>query len=227
VNLDTRAAPLQPRVAAQEARFARHDVAAAVAVADYHAVWQGNWKLAVENASESYHHMGLHRATIEPYMPARGTFATAATDHYAEHVTPIVEAVAREYGIAYDTPTRLTAEDRAAMKVVTVFPNFVLLTVGDVVNWLVFTPLAVDRTEVRAGFLLPPAALAVEPDVAALRAGMQQSLETINGEDEQATALQQKAATSRFAARGALSPREAVLPQFYRYLARMLAPAEG
>ena len=75
------------------------------------------------------------------------------------------------------------------MKVVTIFPSFVLLTVGDLVNWLSWIPLDVDNTDVWSGLLLPPAARATEPDQDRLRVNALRSVEVINAEDEQATEL--------------------------------------
>jgi phenylpropionate dioxygenase-like ring-hydroxylating dioxygenase large terminal subunit len=89
VNLDAAAQPLQPRLAGVEAVYANHGIADAVTVARYHAAWQGNWKLAVENGSESYHHIGLHGDSLEPCMPARGSFVRAVTDDWGLHVTPV------------------------------------------------------------------------------------------------------------------------------------------
>jgi len=219
VSLDRNARPLAPRLEGIETAFARHDIAQSTAVAAYDQVWAGNWKLALENASESYHHMGLHRMSLDPYMPGRDTSFLDATDDWAAHRTPILPEVAQQYGIRLDYPTRLEPQDRGAMPVFTVFPAFVLLSIGDLVTWISFIPHAVDRTQVRAGLLLPDAALATEPDPAALRQAMDAGLAAINAEDEVATRLIQHTAAARSAERGALSTREAVLPSFYRYLA--------
>ncbi len=222
VNLDANAESLQVQFAGAEAPFRNHDMGDSIGIAHYHKVWAGNWKFAVENGSESYHHMGLHAKTVEPYMPGRGTFVVETHDRWAQHRTPILPDVGAQYGVRLDYPTRLTPDDRVAMKGVTVFPSFVVLSVGDLVNWLSWIPLDVDHTDVWSGLLLPPAALAVEPNQDRLRVNAQRSLELINGEDEHATALLQRAAASKHATRGCLSAKEGVLGAFHRYLAREL-----
>lgn len=222
VNLDDAAPPLQPRLAGVEAVFANHAIADAVTVASYRKTWAGNWKLAVENGSESYHHMGLHGESLEPYMPARGSAVREVTDDWGLHVTPFVREEAAKHGIGIDLGTGLTPEDLAAMKVVTIFPNLMLLTLGDTINWMSWIPTAVDRTDARAGLLVPKAMLAVVGDSPELRAGMKAGLERVNAEDEGATALVQRTAASAFADRGPLSTKEGVLVGLYRYLARQL-----
>ncbi|MBN36625.1 MAG: hypothetical protein CMM46_17970 [Rhodospirillaceae bacterium] len=39
----------------------------------YNKVWPGNWKNFCENNMEGYHHMGLHKNTLETYSPTRLT----------------------------------------------------------------------------------------------------------------------------------------------------------
>jgi phenylpropionate dioxygenase-like ring-hydroxylating dioxygenase large terminal subunit len=225
VNLDADAAPLRPGLAGVEANFTNHDIGDAISVAEYHKVWAGNWKLAVENASESLHHMGLHSESLEPYMPGRSTYVREITDHWAQIRTPILPDVAAKYGMRMDYPTRLTTDDRAEMKTVTVFPAFQLITVADLILWFSFRPLAVDRIDAWSGALFPPSALAAEPDLERVRADLQRSLNVVNAEDERAMALLQRSASSRYATRGCLSAKEDGLGGFHRYLARQLSGA--
>ena len=132
---------------------------------------------------------------------------------------------AAKHGIGIDLGAGLTPADRAAMKVVTIFPSLMLLSLGDTINWMRWIPTAVDRTDARAGLLMPKAALAVVGDSPELRAGMQAGLERVNAEDEGAMARVRRAATSAFAGRGPLSTKEGVLVGLYRYLARALRDA--
>ncbi len=225
VNLDAAAAPLRPRLAGVEAVFANHGITNAVTVARYQETWQGNWKLAVDNGSESYHHLGLHGSSLEPYMPARGSFVREVTDDWGLHVTPFVREEAAKHGIGINLGTGLTAEDLAGMKVVTIFPSLMLLSLGDTINWMSWVPAAVDRTVARAGLLMPKSALDVMGDSAELRAGMQAALDRVNAEDADAMALLQRSAASAFAGRGPLSTKEGVLLGLYRYLAHAMRDA--
>lgn len=223
VNMGGGAEPLRPRLAGIEAQIARHRIAGSEVMADYRKVWAGNWKLAVENASESYHHLGLHAQTVQPYMPAAGTYLREATAAWTDHRTPVAEdsyfRMRGQAGFATD----LDAEDRKEMKVFTVFPAFVLLTVGDFTQGLSFIPRTVDSVDVRVTSLTDPRALATDESLEAERAAARARVDAINAEDEAATALLQANAASRFAARGWLSDKEGALPGFYAYLARALA----
>ena len=37
-------------------------------------VWECNWKVAIQNAMESYHLFKVHRHTLEPYAPTRDAY---------------------------------------------------------------------------------------------------------------------------------------------------------
>ena len=154
-------------------------------------------------------------------MPGQLCEYVQSNERWGHFVSPVLLDVAQNFGVV-DHATRLTAADRAVMKVVTVFPSFVLLTVGDTTNWLSWIPLAADRTDMLAGFLLPPVALEGDLDPADIRHVAQDYLNQINGEDELATARLQRAATSQFATRGYLSATERTLTAFHQYLARAL-----
>ena len=227
VNLDATAPPLAPNLAPIEEALGRYETAQAVEVAHYRKTWQGNWKLAVENASESYHHMGLHARSVEANLPTAGTRLIATSDDWAWHDTPLRPEVIDTYLRLGDFPNALTEEDRAVMKVFTVYPGFVLLTVGDLIQALSFLPLDVDRTDVEVMSFVPRAALALQSDPEAFKEAMRVGQDAVNEEDEAATALVQANAASRFAARGWLSDKEPVLPKFHAYLARaLLVPAQ-
>jgi phenylpropionate dioxygenase-like ring-hydroxylating dioxygenase large terminal subunit len=109
------------------------------------------------------------------------------------------------------------------MKTVTIFPAFQLITVGDLILWFSFRPLAIDRIDAWSGALFPPTALAAEPDLERVRADLQRSLDVVNAEDERAMVLLQRSASSRYANRGCLSAKEGGLGGFHRYLARQLS----
>jgi phenylpropionate dioxygenase-like ring-hydroxylating dioxygenase large terminal subunit len=222
VNLDAEAAPLHTRIVGAEASLRNHYMGESVTIARYQKPWPGNWKLAVENAYEGYHHMGLHAKSVEPFIPARQTYVVETHEYWARYGGPILPDVAPKYGVRYDYPTRLTADDRAVWNTVTIFPSFAVNVVGDLVNWLSWIPVDVDRTDTVTGFLLPPAALAAEKDQEQFLAAAQQAMNVINAEDEQATAALQRGAASKFAERGRLSPQEGVLSALHRFLARQL-----
>lgn len=222
VSLAVEPVPLAPRLAGLTEHYERYDLPRAVTVARYRKEWIGNWKLGVENGSESYHHTGIHPATVEPYLPSRGTYLEDSTDDWALHRTPLLPEVANDYGFNLDRPSALDADDRAAMKIATVYPGFLVLAIGDFVQWVSWIPISVDRTLVTSEAMFPQEVIDAEPDEAGLRAMTEAGIHQVNSEDEAATVLLQKAAASSRAPRGPLSTKEPVLPLFHRYLTRCL-----
>lgn len=71
VCLDPQAPPLAPRISSLTKRCADLDLAAYRTVASLSVDTPWNWKLQVENFSESYHHAGTHPDSLEPLFPGR------------------------------------------------------------------------------------------------------------------------------------------------------------
>ena len=71
VNLDGQADPLAPRLAPLDEAIAEYDLASWVTVRalDFgEQPW--DWKVMMDNG-DVYHHLGLHRDTVEPRSPGR------------------------------------------------------------------------------------------------------------------------------------------------------------
>lgn len=75
VNLDQDAPPLAQQVTGLERICAQYDLASMrrVGVLHYHQTW--NWKVTLENFAESYHHAGVHGATLQPIFPGERSWA--------------------------------------------------------------------------------------------------------------------------------------------------------
>lgn len=212
VSLDPDAESLHELLEPLTADLGPHQLESAVVVARYDSVWECNWKIAVENASESYHHMGLHAETVNPFLPSRGTYVCDGSDWWAHHRTPLAAR-------AETTLDTLSEDDLTEAKVYTIFPSTVIVTSGELCNWQSWIPLSANQTRVIATFLLPKNSL---PQQSGNDPVLQASLDLFNAEDLVANAGIQRVAASRFAAPGHLSPKEGGLVDFYRYLARRL-----
>jgi phenylpropionate dioxygenase-like ring-hydroxylating dioxygenase large terminal subunit len=221
VSLDPEIEPLSPRLDPISAELARHRLAEQQQTTRYSAVWSGNWKAAVENGSESYHHMGLHSRTVQPYMPAQGSTFVTATDHFAWHRTPIARFADR-HGTRAGLDTGLTDADRGHARFFTIFPATVISVVGDSVDWITFLPLSPDRVHAFGGFVFPTWAIDPE-ELERLRTTQAKTSEQINEEDRASVERLQQVVGSRLAAPGPLNVREGALGAFARYLARRLA----
>ncbi len=223
VSLDPEPPPLAPRLQPVRDALARYRVAGARQVAFYDKVWNCNWKVAVENASECYHHLGTHEELLEAVVPSRGTYAAAGGPGYAVHRTPVAQG--SDWGIpANDIDTGLLAEDLEEMAVFTIFPCTLVLNAGPLVLWFSFLPEGVDRCRFLNGFLAPPAladAGLVDEDE------MAQFMNEVNDQDERIVELVQRGVGSAHAEPGMLSHKEPALVDFYAYLRQTLQDEAG
>jgi phenylpropionate dioxygenase-like ring-hydroxylating dioxygenase large terminal subunit len=223
VSLDPAPPPLAPRLEPVRETFARYGMPSARQVAFYDKVWDCNWKVAVENASECYHHLGTHQELLESVLPARGTYAAAGGPGYAVHRTPATEDA--DWGIALDdVDSGLLAADLAETVIFTIFPCTLVLNAGPLIGWFSFLPEGVGRCRFLNGFLAP----AVMAEAEAVDAGeVAQLMNDINDQDEQIIRLVQRGVRSAFAEPGMLSHKEPALVDFYAYLRRALQDDVG
>ncbi len=223
VNLDDDAAPLAPRMAALNKHIKNYRVTTQVEIMHYESVWAGNWKLSAENSMEYYHHVGLHKDTVQAQMPASKTcpLAPPADLSFTHQRCGMDDKYKTE-----DHPMNPKGDLASFSEVelttgymVYVFPAFTMAMRPNANNWLSFRPDGIESTEVLGGYLVSPEVIAGYPDIAEAR---RELILKVNAEDARATTELAKVMRSTRAARGPLSPFENTLAQFYRYLARTL-----
>ena len=228
VNLDDGAAPLAASMASMDAATGNYRIGEQTEVFHYEARWQGNWKLSAENSMEYYHHIGLHAGTVGVQMPASGTYVpeAPATDETFTHERC---RMGEAYRAGSDHPLNprgdlegLTGEEIATGYMVYVFPAFTMAMRPGTNNWLSFRPDGPGSTWVLGGYLVWDELAGGDPQTTEARARL---IERVNAEDSRATTELARAMRSRKAPRGPLSHFERTLTEFYRYLARSLAPA--
>ncbi|MFD0361472.1 aromatic ring-hydroxylating dioxygenase subunit alpha [Nocardia sp. GCM10030253] len=214
VNLDAGAEPIGAHLDLAAHQFTNYRLAEMVQVDSWSLQWQANWKLVMENGHENYHVIGLHRETLEPFMPGGG-------DVHVEQYSPWV-LHARIPFVAPVQPEALALDEiqRANGMLLLSFPSSAFIGLGDQIVWLSFIPLAIDRVQVVGGVLTTPE-LATGSDAVARTQDAVTAM--INDEDRIGLEAVQRGVGSRFAERGHLSPKEqpGVLA-FYRNLARAL-----
>ncbi|MFI1809204.1 SRPBCC family protein [Streptomyces sp. NPDC020422] len=218
LNPDGTAEPLAPHLRRTGEELTAYRLPEMTQVASWTEEWRCNWKVAVQNAHENYHAMGLHPTTVALITPPGGAMEVRTETRWVTRLlSPFREPLAA-------TALPLDADQRATMYNCAVFPCGSLAAFGDSVVWITMIPLAVDRVEVRGGVLMHPAALAgldraaLDEQFAEVAAGA----EVVNREDREGMEAVQRVAGSRFAARGHLSPKEPGVTAFYRALARAL-----
>jgi phenylpropionate dioxygenase-like ring-hydroxylating dioxygenase large terminal subunit len=223
VNFDAQAAPLAPQLAEADARLESYRSAELVTGLAYDAIWEGNWKLATENGMEYYHHMGLHGRTLEAMLPAAGARmeAAPASGRFTHSRCPYADRAAAAERVARRHASRFSEDDATSSYAMGLFPNISLALTPDSNNWLSFLPMGPERTRVIGGYLLPDNLQYGDPETAAQRNAL---IHAVNEEDAQATWRLQQVMRSSKAVPGPLNLREGTIAQFYKYLARTLAP---
>lgn len=214
INQDAAAESIGAHLDLALPRFAAYQLDKLVQVDSWSLQWQANWKLVMENGHENYHVLGLHRDTLEPFMPG-------GSDLYVEPYTPWALHVRIPFAAPLEAGS-LPLDDiqRANGMVLLTFPSSAFIALGDQVVWLSFVPLSIDRVQVLGGVLTTPDLALGSAEVARTQ---QAVTAMINDEDRTGLEAVQRGVGSRFAERGHLSPKEAPgILAFYRNLASAL-----
>nr|WP_069167318.1 aromatic ring-hydroxylating dioxygenase subunit alpha [Nocardia altamirensis] len=214
VNFDAAAEPIGDHLELAAPQFANFRIEEMVLVDSWSLEWRANWKVVMENAHENYHVLGLHRETLEPFMPG-------GSDIHVEHYSPWVLHARIPLAMPVDSETlELNEIQRTNGMVLLTFPSSAFIAFADQVVWLSFLPTAIDRVQVIGGVFTLPALAGTSEAVAQTQAAV---TAMINEEDQQGLEAVQRGVSSRFAERGHLSPKEqpGVLA-FYRNLAQAL-----
>ncbi|MBF6548200.1 aromatic ring-hydroxylating oxygenase subunit alpha [Nocardia brasiliensis] len=214
INLDADAEPIGDHLDRAAAQFDGYRLGEMVQVDSWSLQWQVNWKLVMENGHENYHVIGLHRETLEPFMPG-------GSDIHVEHYSPWVLHARIPLALPVEPEAvRLNEIQRNNGMLLLGFPVSALIAIGDQVVWFSFTPTAIDRVQVIGGVLTLPE---LATDSEALRRTQQAVTMMINDEDRDGLEAVQRGVAARFAARGHLSPKEQPgILAFYRNLATAL-----
>lgn len=224
VNFDAEAPPLGPSLASLARVVHNFDLAGMKTVRsvpfDMDCSW--NWKLMCENFMEAYHHLGTHRKSLEPLMPARlsvtpdadGPFSvvhmryrggdgSADRDRWGAPLLPVNE--------------RVSEEERGRATLVHIFPTGLITLLPDHMEFYRLCPEG--PTRIRLEKLI-----CVSPEVrsrATFEAEMAQLIEgfvTIRDEDVAICRAVQQGLASRFAEPGRLCHLERPIGQFARYV---------
>ena len=223
VNLDPDAESLGPRLQELGNRLAPYHLDRMRISSMYDEIWEGNWKLTMENNAEAHHHRTLHPETLQPWMPGDDSHCGEDQRDWSLLRTPLMLDLVRAEAPMYaDLMERWSADikpqDRKETLTYVIYPSSTIDASPGIVFWKRILPLGIDRTRVMMGALVPEEDLDDE-----LSRYNREFFEAINPEDYQATWRLQRTIGSRYAEAGPLSVKEACLFYFQRYLARRLS----
>jgi phenylpropionate dioxygenase-like ring-hydroxylating dioxygenase large terminal subunit len=225
VNFDPEAPALGPPLSGLAALLQNYDLAGLKTVRrvafDMDCGW--NWKLMCENFMEPYHHIGTHRQSLEPLMPARRSVTLEPDGPYA-----VVHMRYREgdrstehdrWGAsALPMLGGLSEEERNRATLVHVFPTGLITLLPDHVEFYRLFPEGPSRIRLEKLLCVSPGA-AVRDTLDAEMAQIVKGFVTIRDEDIAICRAVQEGLGSRFAEPGRLCYLEKAIWQFARYVA--------
>ncbi len=193
-----------------------------------------NWKVMVENWIESYHHLGPHTQTLNPFMPAQDTwteppdpgFIYAHLPLTGKAAAPLLETIRDgAAGDGFVPLPSVPADKQAEWSLFVGFPCFMLLLARDRAIWYRLQPISVDRCKLTTTTLVSRETLAA-PGYQETLARETKMLRDFHLEDMEVNESVQRGLRSRHAKRGRLSHLEAPVWQLHRQLAACLAAAK-
>lgn len=192
-----------------------------------------NWKVMVENWMESYHHLGIHNTTLNPIMPAQGTWTEPERPHFIRCHLPYTEALKRELVEAnasgkpmpgFRPIPGLTFAEETEWGLYLGLPCFMFLTMRDRVLWYRLQPISADRCKLMTTTLVSRDSMDA-PDFAQTVERESKMLRDFHIEDMLVNTAVQRGLRSAKAVRGRLSHLEEPVWLIQRYLAARASKA--
>lgn len=186
-----------------------------------------NWKVITENFMESYHHVGAHAHSLQPLMPARGTWTRQEEPHFIRCHLPFGE---KEMGLiaeaektggsrnVFPTIPGLDERDRHEWGLTLGAPHWLLAYVPDCLIWYRIQPEGPHRHTLLTTLLVPKATTEL-PDFPERLARATQASVGFHLEDMEMCVGVQRSYYSSGYQRGRLSHLEMPIWLFQRYLA--------
>ena len=228
VNLDGDAAPVGEVYAELKDRFlARWEMERAQMVWSRHWDCAFDWKILVENFMEAYHHMGAHRTTLEPFLPARGCWAEPLNEAYCAMHLPLKESMAEtiektgQAGTPLVPFRKLQTSDFKEWWVFLGYPNFLLFVAPDRLYWYRILPNGPGRSSLLTTMLVAPEAMTQE-DFASVKEKEIEAAVAFHMEDMEVCTATQRGMHSVGYEPGRLSHLEEPIWQFQQYLAKVI-----
>ncbi|WP_046869391.1 aromatic ring-hydroxylating oxygenase subunit alpha [Microvirga massiliensis] len=217
VNLDDDALPLAPKLQRLEHLLQNYQTAEMRIVHVVEEEWRTNWKCLVENFMEAYHLSIVHPETLHPYTPTGLSRKSMSDDAFTSYCANYPDDIPSRGSGA---PT-LTEEERKRSTLFCLFPAQVASQAASLLVSFSLQPVAVDLIRVR--WTMSTFGDELTKDEIDQRIALWNE---VNREDREKLEKMQKALGSRHAPSGPLAPKdyEGTIWDFYRYLARKVAP---
>jgi len=237
VNLDGHADALAPRLAPLTNAIREYALESWVTVRTLDFGEQPwDWKVMMDNG-EVYHHLGLHRHTVEPRSPGRLGITAENNGHFGLQYGPAADNVLvtasdgkpvmpayLPHIDGYEPWLKLTPRQRTSALYLYVLPNYVISLNPDRGTFVQAFPLGPGRIHYRQNIMVPAQALAIADFETALDTSVERAKAVI-AEDFAACKSVQRGTLSRYATQAPLSHLERHQHEFSRWVARQLRSA--
>ena len=186
-----------------------------------------DWKVLVENFMESYHHLGAHRKTLQPLMPAKNTWTEEEHRHFIHSHLPYIPAhrAAIEESLrngdastGFPVIEGLTDDGLSHWHLYLIHPCFLFFTGHDGCAWYRIAPQGPGRIKLHT-MLLVPETTTRRDDFSEIMERETQRLLDFHLEDMEACTAVQRGLGSRGWQPGRLSHLEMPVWLFHRYIA--------
>ena len=230
VNLDPDAAPLRPQLAELDEMLGAFDFSdwRTIHTLDWGEV-AANWKIAIENGAEAYHHLGTHKDTLQSLWPAQFTRPDETEGIFFTAHMPVSDSFAAGEVDGYKlhptflpTVPGLRPDQLSETLIVGVFPIFFFALSPDFVSWFEWWPTGAGSHTTKIHMVVPPET-ADAPGTAEIAEQVMSYVRTIQQEDAVTIIGVQRGLTSSTSYSGRLSHLERPIWQFEKYLASRLA----
>ena len=230
VTLDDGAESVAASLAELAPVLERYDAAELVPAIDLDWPCAFNWKLLAENFMEVYHHIGIHRTTLEPIMPAAGGTTEPGREAWVLLHIPYTDdyaAAANADGADLPAIDTLHPSERRELRIVHIYPTMLLTLFHDRIYWFRILPEGPRSFALKTVGLVPRATAAQE-DFAAIVKTEEALLAMVHNDEDLAVCNGVARGLESARARpGRLNPLEAPMWEFQKYLARRLADPAG
>ena len=220
VNLDPQARPLKPKLATLSKKLSNYriDDMRLVYTKQFDGRW--NWKVFVDNFNEFYHHLGLHKDTLQDISPAHHTVVEDTDGPYCFQRLRMTD-IDSEFDSLPAMET-LTPEQLRNAVLVTLFPTFLLIPMFNSAIYFRILPLETDRIDLTLNLAVPRSSMDLPDFQDRLKTMVDGTLEFHNEDMEICDAVQ-SGLKSNMAKQGRLSWIEKSLWQFNQwYLKKMV-----
>jgi len=180
-----------------------------------------NWKVMVENFMECYHHLGLHKNSVEPVMPALLTRTEDLEGIYGVMELPYAETASKpEDGLgayaALPTIESLSPVERQRWLVMAIYPTHLFFTGPESAAFYQVLPEGPGSFTLRIYLCFPPSTTKLA-NFEELQKSAYDAVVLFNDEDMSAGESVQRGLSSRTAQQGRYSHLEKAVWQFAQY----------